>query len=269
VALKNALIGTGQSAESNHVPESAGALEILYQDDDVVVVDKPAAMLTHIHQFDRMTPNVAAVLGRTLGRPVHVVHRLDRMTSGALVMALNRDSARHLSLQFRDRLVRKSYLAIVRGHCRDSGTVETPLGSAAGDHVEAYTEYHTIARGAVPEAVGRYPEAWFSLVRVGIRTGRKHQVRRHMHSIDHPVLGDARHGDKSYNRWAATRFGTRTLYLRATELEFLHPVRDCRLRVELRVPQLWLETLSILFPTLDTPNTWPASNRIDTMQERD
>lgn len=228
------------------IPESSGTIQILHQDDEILIIDKPPAMLTHRHTLDRHSPNVQAVLERQLKRPVYLVHRLDRMTTGVMVIALTRDAARHLSLQFRNRSTTKRYLAIVRGHPDDTGRVTNPLEGGAGDAVEAETSYTTLSRGTVSEPVGRYPEAWFSLVQLELHTGRRHQARRHLHQINHPVLGDNRHGDKEYNRWAAACFGSRHLYLRAWELGFTHPATGERVSVAVALPDLWRRVLKYI-----------------------
>ena len=228
------------------IPESSGAIRILHQDDQIVVIDKPPAMLTHRHTLDRHTPNVQAVLERELERPIHLVHRLDRMTSGVMVIALTRESAGALSLQFRNRSTTKRYLAIVRGHTDDVGRVTTPLEGGSGMAADADTSFVTLGRGTVGESVGRYPEAWFSLVQVQLHTGRRHQARRHLHQINHPVLGDNRHGDKGHNRWAAAQFGVRHLYLRAWELGFVHPSLERQVLVTVALPDLWRRTLDYL-----------------------
>jgi tRNA pseudouridine65 synthase len=225
------------------IPESSGAIQILHQDDQIVVIDKPPAMLTHRHTLDRHSPNVQAVLEQQLRRPVYLVHRLDRMTSGAMVVALTREAAGNLSLQFRNRLTTKRYLAIVRGHPDDAGRVTTPLESGSGSAAQADTSFVTLGRGVVHEPIGRYPEAWFSLVQLQLYTGRRHQARRHLHQINHPVLGDNRHGDKVHNRWAATEFGVRHLYLLASELRFLHPTLEREVEVTVGLPDLWREVL--------------------------
>jgi tRNA pseudouridine65 synthase len=234
-------------------PESAGKISILYSDDQIVVIVKPPSMLTHSNSFDRHTPTVLMVLGSMMGRSIRTVHRLDRMTSGVMVAALSADAARILSDQFRDRSVTKRYLAIVRGHLDDSGTVSTPVSRpATGEELFAETEYRVLGRGALSERVGRFDEAWFSLVELTLRTGRTHQARRHLQSINHPILGDNKHGDKTYNRFAAARYGERHLYLRAYELQFNHPITGQRIVACAGIPGLWarvLDDMGITVPT--------------------
>ncbi|HKJ84449.1 MAG TPA: RluA family pseudouridine synthase [Spirochaetia bacterium] len=218
--------------------------EVLYADDEIIVIDKPSSMLTHTHSMDRESPTVIEALAPGFGESVYTVHRLDRMTTGAMVLARTRPSAGELSRQFRDREIGKTYLAIVRGHLDASGTIETPIARTTDSAVlQAHTDYTTLSWGRIDEPIGRYEEGWFSLVQLSLLTGRSHQARRHLHRIDHPIVGDNKHGDKTYNRWAADRMGVRHLYLRAIELSFRHPLTGTAMRVRLGIPELWTRFL--------------------------
>ena len=226
------------------LPETCGPITVLYQDDAIVVIDKPAAMLTHAHSFDRHSPTVVSVLGSSLGAAVFNVHRLDRMTTGVMVVARTREAAADLSRQFRERETAKHYIAIVRGHLDDEGTIETPIEHPEhGEEMHASTAYRTIERGRVDEPIGRYGEGWFSLVSLTLHTGRIHQARRHLHRINHPVLGDNKHGDKAYNRWVWNRIGERHLFLRARSLAFAHPVSGTQMTVTVGIPEVWISLL--------------------------
>ena len=226
-------------------------MQILRCDEHLIIIDKPPAMLTHAHRLDRGAPTVVSLLGDRVGGPIYNVHRLDRMTTGAMVLARTPEAARELSRQFREREVSKSYLAIVRGHLDDAGTMETPIAHRTRDEEQgARTDYRTLGRGTIAEPVGGYAEAWFSLVMLDLHTGRSHQARRHLHRIDHPVIGDNKHGDKTWNRWAANRLGERHLYLRALELVIRHPESGVRLSVRLGVPPLWLRFLELIGVTV-------------------
>lgn len=226
-------------------------IEVLHRDAHIVVVDKPEGVLVHHHQMDHHSPNVVAILSRRFGQPIYPVHRLDRMTSGVMVLALNSEGAADLSDQFRHRSTVKNYLAIVRGHTEARGVVENPVPrSVGGPPVAARTEYKKFSDGMVPEPVGRYKEAWFSLVTLRLMSGRAHQARRHLHQINHPVLGDNRHGDKTYNRWAAARLGAHHMYLRAIRLEFDHPATGRRTTATVGLPEYWRRACSELNLTI-------------------
>ena len=227
-------------------PESSATIRVLHSDDQIVVIDKPPGMLTHSHRLDYHSPTVVDVLSARLGK-VFSVHRLDRMTTGAMVLGRTPEAAGELSRQFRDRTVTKRYLALVRGHMSDNGSITSSIEHpSGGEPMGALTEYRTIGRGRVAEPIGRYDEGWFTLAELTLHTGRHHQARRHLHRIDHPVIGDNKHGDKAYNRWAARQTGKRHLFLRASELGFRHPARDSPVTVRLGIPELWSPLLAAL-----------------------
>ncbi len=227
--------------------ESTGTLAVIYQDSDIVVVDKPPAMLTHSNSFDRTSPTVLAVMGSRMGQSVKTVHRLDRMTTGVMVLALTKEAAGNLSEQFRLRSVEKRYIAIVRGHLDEQGRIESQMSDARSPEDRlAITDYRCIAHGKVSKQLGRYGEGWFSLAELQLLTGRSHQARRHLHRINHPIIGDRKHGDKAYNLWAEQKIGERHLYLRAREIRFTHPVTGKRLGVTVGLPNQWLRLFELV-----------------------
>jgi tRNA pseudouridine65 synthase len=228
------------------IAASAPALDILYQDADLVVINKPPGLLVHRSAIDRHETRFALqILRDQLRQHVYSVHRLDKPTSGILVFALSGDVAKRLSRQFRERAVTKQYLAVVRGYCPQAGEIDYAL-SHKHDRIadaqarqdkppqEALTRYRRLAQVEWPEAVDRYPQARYSLVELRPHTGRKHQLRRHMKHIGHPIIGDANHGKGVHNRFFATRFDCARLLMACTGLEFLHPMTDQPLRLSAR-----------------------------------
>ncbi|EED30503.1 tRNA pseudouridine synthase C [gamma proteobacterium NOR5-3] len=211
-------------------------LDVIYQDRDLVVIDKPPGLLVHRSKIDRHETQFALQMLRDqLGQHVFPVHRLDKPTSGLLIFALSSEVATLLSEQFENRAVAKRYLAVVRGYCPQGGEIDHALTEkhdrivdkrARADKApqEALTHYRTLAQVEWPEAVDRYPQARYSLVELRPQTGRKHQLRRHMKHIGHPIIGDATHGKGVHNRFFARRFDCGRLLLACTGLEFDHPV---------------------------------------------
>lgn len=218
-------------------------LDILYQDETIVVINKPPDMLVHRSLIDRRETVFAMQLLRDqLGQHVFPVHRLDKPTGGALLFALSSEMARVMSEQFADKGVRKVYLAIVRGHAEQTGHIDYPLkeklDKIADKHAQkdkpaqdAKTDFITVAKFEVPYAVGRYQSARYSLVMLSPQTGRKHQLRRHMAHINHPIVGDTTHGDGKHNRFIRESFGFKGLALCAVYLNVKHPVSGKRLSV--------------------------------------
>lgn len=211
-------------------------LEILYQDDECVAVNKPPGMLVHRSFVDtRERQNVVRTLKRQIGQRIFTVHRLDRATSGVLIFGLNSDAARYLTTQFERREVQKTYTAIVRGYTDDQVTIDMPLKEKY-DRIatpveatenkpaqEAVTEYRTLTRSELPLSAGKYATSRYSFIRITPHTGRRHQIRRHLKHTSHPIIGDIQHGDHRVNQLVEREFGLRRLMLVASELQIAHP----------------------------------------------
>lgn len=211
-------------------------LKILYQDPYLVAVDKPAGMLVHRSFLDKHeTRFVMQTLRDQLGQHVFPVHRLDRPTSGVLLFALSSEVARLLTEQHQQESWRKFYLAVVRGYVKAPLLLDYALKEqldkvadkkARQDKVaqDARTAIWPLAQVELPIAVGRYPAARYSLVALQPQTGRKHQLRRHLAHLFHPIVGDTSHGDGKHNKLFAEHFANDRLLLVAKRLEFLHPI---------------------------------------------
>jgi tRNA pseudouridine65 synthase len=213
-------------------PTGSAPIEVLYRDDDLVAVHKPAGMLVHRTALDAgESLFLLQVLRDQIGRPVHPAHRLDKGTSGVMVFALHGEAARRLAAAFRDEQVDKTYQAVVRGWAPDRCDVDHALRDIADRYdrrqtVEsrpARTEVACVARVELAAAVGRYPTARYSLVECRPRTGRKHQIRRHLKHLRHPVIGDANYGDGAHNRFFRHSLGITRLLLAATAIRLPHP----------------------------------------------
>ena len=211
-------------------------LEILYQDDYLVAVNKPSGLLVHRSMIDRHETRFALQEVRNqIGQRVYPLHRLDKPTSGVLVFALSSEMAREMGPQFESGSVKKTYLAVVRGYAPESGVIDHALKEELDKMTdrkarqdkpaqEAITEFRRLATVELPLAIDRYPQSRYSLVEARPLTGRKHQIRRHMKHIAHPIIGDAKHGKGNHNRYFAEHFGADRLLLACTEMEVLHPV---------------------------------------------
>lgn len=221
-------------------------MDILYRDDNLIAVNKPPGLLVHRSRIDRHERHYAMQLLRDrIGQHVYPLHRLDKPTSGVLLFALDPVSARHMMPLFSDGRISKRYLAIVRGYTEETATIDYPLreeldmmtdadvnpDKAAQTAITCYTRLATVE---LPVAVGRYATARYSLLSVQPRSGRKHQIRRHMKHIFHPVIGDTTHGDGRHNAFFRRQLGCRRLLLAATEMVFEQPLT--RAAVCIRAP---------------------------------
>ncbi len=226
-------------------------LKILYEDRDVVAIDKPAGMVVHAGAGCRSGTVVNALLHRfqslsSLGGELRpgIVHRLDRYTSGVLLVARHDLAHRRLAAQFASRSTEKTYLALVHGIlARDQGRIEKPI---ARDPLKRVRMTARLGRGrpALTEyRVLRRFEQGFTLVEVRIHTGRTHQIRVHFASLGHPVAGDRLYGApaKIKNRPPLNRY-----FLHAHRIRFLHPMSGIPVVVESPLPaelEQWLEGL--------------------------
>lgn len=219
------------------------ALPILYQDQALIAVNKPAGMLVHRSWLDKHeTEFVMQKLRDQIGQYVFPIHRLDRPTSGVLLFALSSEIANAVCRQFEQKQVQKQYLAVVRGYLTGQERIDYPL-KPKWDKIadkfsqqdktpqEAVTDYQGLATLEIPVAVGRYATSRYSLVRLTPQTGRKHQLRRHLKHIFHPIIGDTQYGDLHQNRAFSAYFSVNRLMLHAESLELLHPTTQQVLRI--------------------------------------
>ncbi|GAA0785555.1 pseudouridine synthase [Marinobacterium sediminicola] len=246
-------------------------LDILYEDEHLVAINKPAGLLVHPSWIaPARTPNLVSLLKlRYPGETVHTVHRLDRATSGVILFARKKDVGQHLQQQFIERSVNKTYLCVVRGWTEEGGIIdyalkpihdkrEDPRANPDKEPQDAISSYRRVATVSLPIPVGRYPEARYSLVEVKPATGRKHQIRRHMKHILHPIIGDTKHGEGRHNRLFREHFDLHRMLLMATEIEFEHPVTGRRMHIEASIA----EDVKSLFEQLGWLEGYPVTDRV-------
>ncbi len=210
-------------------------LDIIYQDAYIVAINKPSNLLVHRSWIDKEETRFAMQMLRDqIGQYVYPVHRLDKPTSGVLLFALSKEMARALSEQMQEGKFKKEYLAIVRGYTDERAEIDYALkevldkmtdAKARTDKAaqEAVTVYEKLAQVELPYPVGRYDTTRYSLVRLHPQTGRKHQLRRHMKHILHPIVGDTKYGRGEHNRFFREKFDCHRLLLHASKLSFIHP----------------------------------------------
>lgn len=226
-----------------------GPLDIIYQDEHLVAINKPSGLLVHRSWLASDARYFAMQMLRDqLGCYVYPVHRLDRPTSGVLLFALNAQTARVVSEQFAERDIRKMYHAVVRGYLDEHGQIDyalrEKLDKIADKNAQqdkpaqsAVTDFMTLEKTELPFKVSaRYETSRYSLVQLSPKTGRKHQLRRHMAHARHPIIGDTSHGDGRHNQFFRQHFGINRLLLAATGLEFKHPETGADVRLRIPVP---------------------------------
>lgn len=249
------MLATVEEQKDIVVESSTPELDILYQDEYVVAINKPSGLLVHRSWLDTHATEFAVQkLRDQIGQHVYPVHRLDRPTSGVLLFVLDKDSARHLMQQFVEHTTDKRYVAVVRGHL-DEGLLDYPLkfqydkiADKKADKTkppqEAVTQYRCLAQTELPIAVGPYEASRYSLMELIPKTGRKHQLRRHMKHLRHPIVGDTSHGDGKHNTMFRENFDIHRLLLHAAYLSFTHPKTEQKIEVHAPITGDFLRVLS-------------------------
>ncbi len=249
-------------------PDAAFAfnpLTELYRDDWLLAVHKPAGLLVHRSPVDRHATEFALQYARGLngGRHVYPCHRLDRPTSGLLLFARDPDTASRIGQAFMDGQVTRTYLALVRGWPQEQGVIDHALREHAVDRRlkdddlplrAAQTIFRRLTTVEIPVEVEGYPQSRYSLLQLSPQSGRKHQLRRHMQHIGHPIIGDTSYGRTRHNKYFAERFGFGRLMLAATGLEFIHPATGQSLRLACRPDKNFMRVLSIFDSLGDLPD---------------
>lgn len=240
-------------------------LKLVYCDEALLAVHKPSGLLVHRSPIDRHETEFALQYARELngGEHVYPVHRLDKPTSGLLVFARSAAVASVLGEAMMSRQVHKVYLAVVRGWPQDVGCIDYPLRLEAVDKRDtseqpiqsAVSDYACLARVELPVQVDRYPQTRYALVAVEPHEGRKHQVRRHLKQLGHPILGDIKHGKGPHNRYAEAEFG-RGLLLACVQMTFPHPVSGEPLTLNAPLEPQFAEVIQRWHWTEQLPVAW-------------
>ena len=202
-------------------------IPVLYQDEWLAVVHKPSGLLVFPGPEAPDRDTCLSRLRRQLGCPLQPCHRLDRGTSGALLLSFQLDITRALSSDFQARRVDKRYWAVARGFVdQEPIWLDYPL-----EEREAISCIQGLRHYRLPFVIGKYPTSRYSLAEVRPHTGRRHQVRLHLRHLRHPIVGDVRHGDSAHNRWLSQLLGWKRLALAAVGIGFTHPATGQRIEV--------------------------------------
>lgn len=225
-------------------------LDILFEDENLILIDKPAGLLVHRTSLAAGEDENALIqLRDQIGSWVSPVHRLDRATSGILLFAKNEEILPQLKARFMDREVRKFYLTIVRGIPQEKNAlIDQALESERSKKLqEAQTKYRVLAESEIPfNSTGRYPTSRYSLLEMELLTGRTHQIRRHLAHIRHYIIGDRKHGDNKQNIFFEKQFALQNLLLHAWKLSFVHPLSHQQISVSCPPPAHFQKIMSDL-----------------------
>lgn len=228
---------TGELKKEDSVNPEKMDLDIIYEDEDVIVINKPSGLVVHpaagnynntlVNGLLYYTKNLSSSNGEE--RP-GIVHRIDKDTSGLMIVAKNDKAHEFLSKQLKDKSLSRVYLALVSGKINhDTGTIDAPIGRDPKDRKKmCVTDVNSKEAITHFEVLERYKNA--SLIRCKLETGRTHQIRVHLSYINHPIINDPVYGTKK----KVTSFGQ---MLHATELSFIHPKTNEKMTFKCDVPE--------------------------------
>lgn len=222
-------------------------LEILFEDEELIAINKPHGLLVHRSSIAADTSEFALqILRDQIGKTVYPAHRLDRKTAGVLLFSLNKEMDSCIQTAFSQNLIKKEYLAVVRGHTNPDGVIDYPLKKENGTLQDALTNYTTLALTEIDLPFGNFQTSRYSLVLARPQTGRMHQIRKHFAHIFHPIIGDRPHGCNKQNKLWKETFQHDTMLLHAKTLEFQHPKTKENILIQANVQPEFQRALEIL-----------------------
>lgn len=223
-------------------------LEVVHRDDHLIAINKPNGLLTHRTPIAPSEEVFALQLLRDqIGQRVYPIHRLDRKTSGILLFALDKETAKFLNAQFKNSSVHKKYIAIVRGYFPQTITVDYPVVNARNKLKEATTKFDCLSQAEIPIPLGKHKTSRYSYISAEPITGRMHQIRRHCNHLRHPIIGDRPHGCSKQNRLFKEKWNLHTMLLHASELRLKHPHQEQVLYIEATPPLEFQRINGLLF----------------------
>ena len=227
---------------------AVAALPVLYADDTLAVVSKPAGLMAHDSALARGETDFAADrLREQFGKPIFLVHRLDRATSGCLLLAFDRETASALGKILMSGEVAKDYWAVCRGWPAEQRfVVDHPLDGGPGKPLKkpAQTAFEVLATCELPVPSAGFETSRYALLQASPLTGRFRQIRRHLKHLSHHLIGDSSHGDGRHNR-NFRMLGIHRMLLHARRLAFVHPHTGARLDVAAPVDAEFARALAL------------------------
>lgn len=217
-------------------------VEIIFEDETILIVNKPNNVLIHKSYYARNIKDntLLELLQQQTGFTLYPIHRLDRKTSGVLVLAKQKEQVVVFQELFNSNKIQKTYLGIVRGFVTAPSLINSPVKNPDTQvYKEAETHCKPLQSVQLNIPVHPYETSRYSLVELKPSTGRMHQLRIHMNKISHPIVGDYKYGDRFHNRMFENEFNCHNLFLHAVSLKFMHPITKEQLQIYADIPEDW------------------------------
>ena len=219
------------------------SVSVIYEDEYCCMVSKPNNVLVHHAHHSRNKSDedsLLQLLDKQFDTKIYPIHRLDRKTSGIILMAKKTEFVSQFQELFTNKEIQKTYVALVRGFAPAEIVIDSPVkGRDADVYKEAETKLKTLDKMTLKIPVKPYDSSRYSLVELQPKTGRLHQLRIHMTKISHPIIGDPKYGDKNHNLMFENEFDCSNLFLHAKSLEFTHPFTQKKVNVNADFPSDW------------------------------
>lgn len=231
--------------------ETYATLEILYEDNWIIAINKPTGLLVHRSSIATNTDVYALQLLRDqVGFHVFPIHRLDRKTSGILLFAKAKTFVQAFQEALSSNESVKTYHSIVRGHSPKEVTVDYELTNDKGKTQSAITHFEQIQNTEIDLPFGKFETSRYSLIKARPKTGRMHQIRKHLNHLRHPIIGDRPHGCNKQNKLFLEKWGLTKMLLHAKELELQHPYLNKKLSIKAPFPEHFEKMLKTLHFTV-------------------
>jgi tRNA pseudouridine65 synthase len=216
-------------------------VDILYEDNYILAANKPNNVLVHHSHYARniTDDSLLQLLRKQLNIAIYPINRLDRKTSGVILLAKEKEHVSSFQKLFDEKQIEKKYLALVRGHVLDKQTIDTPVKNDRGNYKTALSLISPIRQFSVDIPVQPYPTSRYSLIEMQPITGRTHQLRIHANKIAHPIIGDHKYGNRHHNRMFEDELKHPNLFLHCKVTQFLHPFTEEKIIIEAPLPSFW------------------------------
>ena len=220
------------------------SLIVIFEDEYLICVHKPNNMLVHHAHHSRNISDETSLLQLVLiekGLKVYPIHRLDRKTSGIILLAKETKYVSKFQKLFNANEIQKTYFGVVRGFSPEKKVIDSPVkGRDASVHKTAVTYLKTISQVTLDIPVKPYDSSRYSLVQLSPKTGRMHHLRVHSNKISHPLIGDRKYGDKNHDHMFDQNFGWKNMFLHAGSLAFTHPFTSEKMQLKAPFPKDWI-----------------------------